>query len=226
MYPVAVVGDNPTARAALLACRLAGFTDLTWVKQADATEPLAQTLPANLSRIVHALGRGAELDAAAYAPDREQVRFANSAYLLSELPLGKFSRDRYGANHVNIDLAELSKVLDPEAVAEADADLAALEKEHALVLICTPQATAATPPTHALWHARLPLNPAMAKANITWLAERQTAWQFATRNAMHVLVSTPIDAELGAEEWHPSLQAAIDQATLVKQYDAYHSEVR
>ena len=111
MYPVAVVGDNPAARAALLACRRSGFNDLTWSSIPDeskpSTLPPAYTLPANITRVIQALCGTQALDTLAYAPDREQIRFGPSAYLLSELPLGQFSQDRYGAPHVNIETDDL-----------------------------------------------------------------------------------------------------------------------
>ena len=231
MYPVAVVGANPTARAAILACRQAGFEDITWV-EADRSPSLpatplpATTLPANLTRVISALGGADRLSAYGHLPDREQVRFAASGYLLSELPLGKFSQDRYGAPHVNIEREDLDRVLHLKDAPGKPTAVEDLERNHSAVLVCTPDERADCSPSHDLWHAKLPVDPATRNANITWLATDQTAWQFSTPHHTHYLFSTITGSSLDVAAWHPNLHHAIAEASLFTTLNAAPGEVR
>lgn len=230
MYPVAVVGANVTARTAIHACLRAGFTDITWANAEKISAPIrpALTVSANLSRIITALGHGAKLLEFSHEPDREQVRFAKSGYLLSELPLGKFAQDRYGAAHVNIEAADLETVLDvPADVLVTDDAMSVLEQTHRVVLQCeqghkNDQATA----THELWHAVLALDPEWQNANVTWLGHGATAWQFSTPRNTHFLFSLPRDTVLQADAWPPSLLGAFSAAQSLYTFQPTQNVVR
>lgn len=229
MYPIAVVGTNPTARATMLACRLAGFEDITWVSaeakpKAASVALSAQTLPANLTRLVTALGGGKSLLSLGHVPDREQVRFAKSAYLLSELPLGKFAQDRYGAPHINIANTDFIETLNCPNKPMPGRALDQLAADNGVVLVCTD--TLAVDPTHELWQANLALDSTTANANITWLGHAQTGWQFSTPDHTHYVFSTPIGVALEISDWHPSLHEAIEAATLTGSFNIAGSTVR
>jgi hypothetical protein len=232
MYPLACVGDNATARAAIAACHKAGFSEVTWVAgAAPGDDRGAHTLPANISRIVTALDGNAALEEFGHQPDRQQVRLATSGFLLSELPLGPFSRERYGAPHVNIEASDWPRLLPvaKEVALRPHQPLAELDHAFAAVLVCTPEteiSSSQPPATHKLWHARLPLDASMSKANITWLGQRQTAWQFSTRVAQHVYFSVPLNMQPQAKDWHPLLHAAVAAAAPDREFCAYTDAVR
>jgi len=226
MYPLAIVGDTPTARATILACRKAGFEDITWLACAPGNALLpAVTIGANVSRIVNALGESDALLDCGHIPDREQVRIARSGFLLSELPLGDFSADRYGAPHVNLEQTAWATVMPtavmPETSTSASEAVERLERQADLVVVCADDDSLVTSPSHQLWHGRLPVDKATANANVTWLAPDQTAWQFSTRHHQHFYFCAPLDQPLQASDWHALLHAAIEAATPLRaaQYD-------
>ncbi len=201
MYAINVAGGGITARATLLACRVAGFNDLSWSGRDEPEyQPPAATLAANLTRVVNALGRGEALLEHGHVPDREQVRIATSGFLLAELPLGRFIHDRYSAPHINIDNNSLREVLDPGALPAQTHDQVTVSVE-----------TAPTPTdretTHTLWHASIE-HDQPAHANVTWLGTGAHAWQFSTRSLSHVIFSLPRDATPDSYPWHASLTPA------------------
>lgn len=223
MYPVAIAGNDVTARAAVLACRNSGIEEIRWVDPGSAMESLpATTLSANLTRVIHALGRGNALAQSSYAPDREQVRLARSAYLLSELPLGRFIEQRYGAPHINIETQALLEVLDAGKPAQCEAPLAIdeLADQHSVVLVTT-AAPQQTTPTHELRHAAITKDRQPNHANITWLGRGCVAFQFSTLQATHYLFSAPINHLPAAQHWHPSLHDALNAATRVATFNAF-----
>ena len=231
MYPLAVVGDNATARAAIAACRKAGFTDIKWVAgNVKAEHHGACTLPANVSRVLTALDGGPALEELGHQPDRQQVRLAASGFLISELPLGAFSRERYGAPHVNIEVSDWPRLLPVvDITLEPHQTLSELEQAFPATLVCTPETAISTSqpaPTHTLWHARLPLDEALSKANITWLGQHQCAWQFSTRAAQHVYFSVPLHRQPQADDWHALLHPAIAAAAPETEFCAFTATVR
>ena len=237
MYPIAVVGDNPAARAMLLACQKSGLTKLTWVRTASGgSQPTADKLApayilsANLSRIIQALLGTEALNKASHAADREQVRFGKSAYLLSELPLGDFCNDRYGAPHVNIEADDLMQLLTPASVELEQAELLQLEQDHEVV-IKTDSDDAKTDSgvgtaTHKLWHATSPFDAALGKANITWLGKQQTIWQFTTPSKTHYLMAGPAHTPWQVSDWHPSLHQALSSRVPHHDFEITESHVR
>lgn len=231
MYPVAIVGDTATARGALAACVKAGFDDLSWYRgDAPARALPACTISANTTRVISALHGHAVLEEFAHTPDRQQVRMARSGFLLSELPLGGFTRERYGAPLINVDTGDWPALLGSDKFTlQPHQDMSALEQRYQAILVCTPQTqltdTQATA-THALWHAQLPFDAATSRANITWIGTGQHAWQFSTRRHQHVYFSVPVDHRLDAAHWQPMLHPAIEAASRQFEFNAFDDAVR
>lgn len=229
MYPIAVVGDNATARAAITACRKAGFHEINWhAGNQDKRGPGAYTLPANITRVLTALNGGDALADLGHAPDRQQMRLARSGFLVSELPLGNFSHDRYNAPHVNIEADTWPHLLPQESLnLQPQQPLAELEHGHSAVLVCTADEYGEEQPaTHTLWHATLPFDAAIARANITWLGQQQCAWQFSSPAHQHIFFSTPVNQPLTPADWHPMLHDAIDAAEAQHDFCAFIPQVR
>ena len=200
MYPVAVVGNDICARTLILALRNCGFEDIYWAASGPPAPVFAYTLPANLSRIVIALGQQQALLEHGLVPSRDQVRLARSGYLISELPLGKFIHDRYGAPHINIDARSLEQILDVALPApENTADPQQLSQQFNVVLQTQPDYEPG-PLSHTLFIASIEhdeQSPAATReANIMWLGENQCAWQFSTRHQHHYQFAVPTDRSL------------------------------
>ena len=183
MYPIEIVGDSPVAWVMLRALQNSGFNEIVLRRNANSPQPHlpATTLSANISKVLNALNLGQELLEIAHTPNREQVRFAQSAYLLSELPLGQFVNDRYGAPHINITHDELLQLLKVQIAVPSEHQEQQKEKdnlkqpEFQLVIDTLPYASESeNPHTPSLqfWYAQLPADAAMAHANITWLGEK------------------------------------------------------
>jgi len=229
MYPIAVVGNNATARAAIAACHKAGLHDISWFDgPAAGRHDEACTLPANITRVLNALDCAAALQEFGHAPDRQQVRLARSGFLVSELPLGNFSRERYGAPHVNVEDADWPDILPLADVSlAAQAPLSTLEQDNKAVLVCTADAFGEQPAaTHSLWHAVLAFDAPVARANITWVGQRQCAWQFSTPSNQHVYFSTPLDQPPAAADWHPMLHDAVQAVQHRRDFCVFQPQVR
>ncbi len=219
MYAINVAGGGITARATLLACRMAGFDDLSWSgRDAAEYQPPASTLAANLTRVVNALGRSEALLEHGHVPDREQVRVATSGYLLAELPLGRFIHDRYSAPHINIDGDLLREVLDPGPLPSQPSDAVTVSVE-------TAQADSHQVTTHTLWHASIE-HDQPAHANVTWLGTDAHAWQFSTRRHSHVLFSLPREVTPDSYPWHASLLPASTAAQPIREFSNMAPTVR
>ena len=165
-------------------------------------------LTPNLVKVVHALGLAQSLDKISHQPNRAQVRFGRSAYLLSELPLGRFCSERYGAGLANVDSQALLELL------REDLPSAAFNHTQApIVETAAPSSNTATAATGAqLYHSVLPLVESTANANITWLNEHAIAWQFSTLEQTHFYFYIQQPTAMTPEHWHPSLQAPVQQA--------------
>lgn len=225
MVSVAIRGTNPTALAARLACRAAGFDTVDLFPGAGAPEASAVTLPANLTRIVVALGRGKALEESATTPDREQVRFGKSGYLLSELPLGQFARDRYGAPCVNLTGHELHAVLGGDEHVGPPQPMDELSSRYNIVLDCG-AGDCPTRATHTLWYAETTTYPPLASANVTWLLPGQTAWLLNTPAATHVYFATLRDARPDPAQWHACLAEAAAMAVPEMTFNPTHTGIR
>jgi len=177
-----------------------------------ATDLPAVTLGANATRVLRALGLGDALEQIAHIPDREQIRLGRSGYLLAELPLAKFYADRYGARLINIEQHELAGMLNAELAKPCDSPLHEIARHHQLVIM-TASEPAETSGQFSFFHARMPRTKLAPQCNVTWLLERQVAWEFSTQSTTHFFFSTPIGCQLKAMDWHPTIQDAVAQAT-------------
>ncbi len=65
----------------------------------------------NASRVLHALGLAAELQARAFLPSATQFRHWRSGSVISETPLGDFALQRYGAPYYHLHRGDLLNVL-------------------------------------------------------------------------------------------------------------------
>ncbi|MEM9622350.1 MAG: hypothetical protein AAF993_11915 [Pseudomonadota bacterium] len=212
MYPIAIVGNNVTAWAAWRACRLAGFDHVDVYHRPG--EPLPHqsvvTLPACHSKVLQALNCGDDLLQAALAPDRQQTRLIQSAYLIAELPLGKFVHDRYQAPHLNIEYTALLTLLQgTQTTTEAPA-LAQLQRDYTLVLVTEPLEVQTTP--SRCWYAEHARAESRTTANISWLGQDVWGWQLATAQKSHYFFVTADGNPPQAQSCHPSIQAAANSA--------------
>ncbi len=233
MYSIAILGQHNPGESDIVAtvlarlCRRSGFEDLSLYQGAapPPAAPDAYTLSANLTRILIAAGYGTELIDVAYRPGREQIRLATSGYLLSELPLGQFAEDRYGAPHLNITQAGLSAVVAATDSPQVQPPLAELEKEFPLVINTCAEATNNTHgPTHTLWQANIPQAP--ENANITWLADHATAWQCSTLKTTHYWFTVPVQSSPDEHAWPAPLAEAARIAQLLMPFSPTESVVR
>lgn len=198
MNRLAVIGNNPVTLGALNFCSKAGVQHVDLIRSDDTASHPATILGSNLSRLVQA-AVGDALEDVSFTPDRNQVRLARSAYLLAEMPLGKFYADRYGAPHINVLVDDLQAILadgtETTAIVQPDAfDRSAYD----LVIESTNPSAPRT--QHAVLPGTLP-------ANITWLAERFVAWQFSTRHETHCVIYGDIDSP---QHYHPMLAPYLD----------------
>ena len=214
MYSVAILGTGISAHLMARLCHRSGFDDVS-LTTSDGQEPdqlLAEngphndldTLAASQTRVLFALGLGEALMDHACLPDREQVRLAASGYLLSELPLGKFYQDRYGAPMLNIHRTDLAASIDSGVSADhIDPDTAGLT-------INTLPADLSTETRWRLAYARA--ERGKTAANTTWLARRGVVWQVPSRQHDHFYALLPQDYEWRDSDWHGSLREIVRQS--------------
>ena len=214
MYRVAIIGQSLSAQIAALACKASGFQDISrfYVEQNHDPQQAIHSLGANASRVLRALAPKA-LEHAGFQPDRYQIRFAKSAYLLAELPLGEFYQQRYGAPLVNFAVHTLAAHLEeqlsiPMAAATA---LESIEASHELSVLTTPESAPTLQHEDAsflIYHARLPEHP-LRKANVLWRGDGQYVEQLSDQTSVHFRFVTRADRPFEPEQWHHSLQPAL-----------------
>ena len=230
MYSIGVIGDTPTARAVIKACHQSGFNDLTWVQTHTPGATLAaHTLPANVTKVLNALDGATALNDYGHRPDRQQVRLARSGFLLSELPLGQFAKDRYGAELINIEGDCWPQLLPWTSPPSPAATLTDLERQYEVVIVCDEAFEAPSEPpqaTHGLWHASVPFEQDTSKVNITWVGEQYCAWQFSTPKRQHIYFSLPVGHAPSDVSWHPLLGSAVALAVHQNDFCATQSPVR
>ena len=214
MYRVAIIGQSLSAQIAALACKASGFQDISrfYGEQNHDPQQAIHSLGANASRLLRALAPEA-LEHAGFQPDRYQIRFAKSAYLLAELPLGEFYQQRYGAPLVNFAVHTLAAYLEeqlgmPMAAATALKDI---EASHELSVLTTPESAPTLQHEDAsflIYHARLPEHP-LRKANVLWRGDGQYVEQLSDQTSVHFRFVTRADRPFEPEQWHHSLQPAL-----------------
>lgn len=197
-----------------LAARASGFNQLS--RYAVAHRPLPRpalySLGANASRLLRALAPNA-LETLGFQPDRYQVRFSQSAYLLAELPLGEFYQQRYGSPLVNVAADQLHTELERmlNTVVQPARDLVAVESEHQLTVLGEDQRTSTADPLPApykVFHATLPEHP-LRRANVLWRGPGQYIEQLADAENVHFRMVTRADQDFADNQWHHSLHPAL-----------------
>ena len=208
-----------TAWSVFRAVKLAGFEQVDVITNNESTRTQAPQadaaiLPPNLTKVLSALGLTDAYNSLAHRPDREQIRFGKSAYLLSELPLGEFVQNRYGTPLLNIEVAQLKHLLQADEVAlQAHEVVPPHNSTDVHITLLTEQQTQSTSnTTHSIWHACQPLVAETANANITWLNPDAVVRQFSTPSHTHYYFCSA-NKVLDPADWHPSLKAPLECAT-------------
>jgi len=114
---IGIVGAGPGGLTLALACRHAGIEDVTVYEQTETLEPVGAgvQLSPNASRVLLTLGLRDALEAAAFHPQAVHFRAAQSGYLIALRPLGRVSRERYGAPYWHIHRGDLNVILQERA---------------------------------------------------------------------------------------------------------------
>ncbi len=216
LYSVAIIGNNLAAQLAALACHASGFDDVKRYRDAHDPEPqpAVYSLGANASRLLRALAPH-PLEDIAFFPDRFQVRFAKSAYLLAELPLGDFYHQRYGSPMMNVAGPALRQWLDRGLSAQLLAPMALTEAEstHALTILSSRQwSHRSGDGEFRVFHASLADHP-LRRANVLWRGKGQYIEQVADTDRVHFRFVTPKGTDFVQADWHQSLHPALAAKT-------------
>ena len=232
MYPLAIVGSNSTADLVALACAAAGISDIRRYRPSNTDDQSPAPIPANATRLIGALS-SLPLDELGREPQRAQIRLGHSGYLLSELPLGEFYRQRYGAPMLNCTAEELRSALTSEPLPTPElieaATLNRIEQEHALTLITEPlRHRQIEPNLNPPWYG-YSVNTHLTEpvaANVTWLRGSQRIWQWSSQQQTHFFMLTPSSQAFDPEQWHAALRPAINQCKEPKYFDPELPRVR
>ena len=212
-----IIGSNPTANILRLACQNIGLDKLTQIQTKHTPLVPAAILPANISRIIVALKSEDHIRDLSIVPNRKMIRLSKSGYLISEIPLGKFYYDRYGANLVNISEASLQILLSDQIQSDQQNTLEDIKANQNVIALTDrklPEDT--TEAAFSTFYARLPFDKDSAHINTTWLGQRQTAIQFSTKEAQHIIFLIPRSENLDPSHWHPSIRDAAITAKIQK----------
>ena len=212
-----IIGSNPTANILRLACQNIGLDKLTQIQTKHTPLVPAAILPANISRIIVALKSEDHIRDLSIAPNRKMIRLSKSGYLISEIPLGKFYYDRYGANLVNISEASLQILLSDQIQSDQQNTLEDIKANQNVIALTDrklPEDT--TQAAFSTFYARMPFDKDSAHINTTWLGQRQTAIQFSTKEAQHIIFLIPHSENLDPGHWHPSIRDAAITAKIHK----------
>ena len=220
MYRVAIIGENLGAQMAALACRASGFESINRFHSSDQFDHPNNThaassiysFGANSSRLLRALAPSV-IDTIGFAPDRYQIRFGKSAYLLSELPLGDFYYQRYGSGMVNFSAPLLEQFLENQLAnpLQGSAALSDVETNHELTILSSPEDLPRpidSNPRFLVYHATLPDHP-LRKANVLWRGNGQYIEQLSDPNQIHFRFVTRADRCFSDSQWHDSLHEAL-----------------
>ncbi|MGB0996861.1 MAG: hypothetical protein ACPGXJ_01165 [Pseudomonadales bacterium] len=215
MYSLAIVGNDCTADITSLACKAAGFSDISRYCPTNLYSQPFAPIPANASRLISALC-SVPFEEFAREPQRAQIRLGRSAYLVSELPLGEFYRSHYGAPMLNSSEQELRKALAvplPKAEPIDAQTLNQIETAHQLTLVTSRLKQRLTDPKEpgpvSWFSVTTPLCEPI-KANVTWLNGNQRIFQWSSLEQTHFLLVTPTDQPFATQHWHPVLHDAIN----------------
>jgi|TARA_B110000971_G_scaffold217724_1_gene255180 hypothetical protein len=218
VYSVAVIGDSPVAHIAALASKAAGFADtkqFASLRKTTTDENTLHCIPASVSRIINALSP-LSIESIGLCPDREQVRLGRSAYLLSELPLGNFYLERYGAPLVNCTRKELLELLAQHEAFDVDPakkSLQEIEDDYDLAILC--DGLQADPPSdernvggYEIFNANVAEEHLLRNANVTWIGKGQVILQRSSKSHTHYTFITHNQLPFEEPHWHDSLAPA------------------
>jgi hypothetical protein len=162
----------------------------------------------------------------AFCPDRFQIRFAKSAYLLAELPLGDFYRQRYGGPMMNIAGPALHQCLDSRLSTPLAAPMALAESErrHALTILSsrTPVGQSGDGDFH-VFHASLADHP-LRRANVLWRGKGQYIEQVADTDRVHFRFVTRRGTDFAFADWHESLHPALEDKNSVTRHLCWRAD--
>lgn len=232
MYSLAIVGANSTADLAALACAAAGIAEIRRYLPSNTDYQCPAPIPANATRLIAALS-SVPLQELGRAPQRAQIRLGHSGYLLSELPLGEFYSQRYGAPMLNCSAEELHGALTPRPLPESQRieaeTLDRIEREHALTLVTQPlqhrQTEPKLTPPWCSYSVTMHLTEPVI-ANVTWLRGNQRIWQWSSQQHTHFFMLTPSSEVFDPEQWHPTLRPAINQCEDPRYFDPELPRIR
>ena len=215
MAGLIIIGSNPTANILRLACENIGLNKLAQIPTRYTPLVPATILPANISRVIVALRSEEQLRDLSIIPNRKMVRLGKSGYLISEIPLGKFYCDRYGANLVNISEANLQLLLSDQTQSDQGNVLEGYDVDQNVIAL-TDQAMreAKTKAYFSTYYAKLPLDKNSAHINTTWLGQKQIAFQFSTEETQHIVFLIPNDENIDPNQWHHSIRDAAGSALI------------
>ena len=215
MAGLIIIGSNPTANILRLACENIGLNKLAQIPTRYTPLVPATILPANISRVIVALTSEEQLRDLSIIPNRKMVRLGKSGYLISEIPLGKFYCDRYGANLVNISEANLQLLLSDQTQSDQGKVLEGYDVDQNVIAL-TDQAMreAKTKAYFSTYYAKLPLDKNSAHINTTWLGQKQIAFQFSTEETQHIVFLIPNDENIDPNQWHHSIRDAAGSALI------------
>jgi hypothetical protein len=228
VYSVAIFGQTLSSQLAALACQASGFNE---INRFPAFAPAQDqhsvySLGANASRLIKALAPDC-LEDIGFIPDRYQVRFAKSAYLLAELPLGDFYQHRYGSPMLNVAAAKLHQRLE-SAIKQPLLDavtLAEAEQNHAVSIVSAPQHhgsdDSGSSPQYRIFRATLPDHP-LRRANVLWRGRGQYIEQHGDQEHVHFRFVTRADTDFVMTDWHESLHEALSNRAELGWISASH----
>ena len=208
MPEIAIQGGNVVAHAAAHFCQRAGLNCQLTAEIDQRPDVDAVILGSNITRLLRAIDPQ-RFEALGHQPSREQVRLAKSAYLLSELPLGKFHLDRYGAPLVNVSYQELLDFVRTDSSPVG----AKISVDHtpALTVETTPPTRLAADETLGVWYAS---QPGTSVANVTWLSDTFIGRQFSTESNTHFIYVGMRPAE--DAQCHPSLKPFLQALKFIR----------
>ena len=212
-----IIGSNPTANILRLACQNIGLDKLTQIQTKYTPLVPAAILPANISRVIIALNSEDHVRDLSIVPNRKMIRLNKSGYLISEIPLGKFYCDRYGANLINISEASLQILLSDQIQSDQQNTLEDIKANQNVIALTDRNIPEdRTEAAFSTFYARMPFDKDSAHINTTWLGQGQTAIQFSTKEAQHIIFLMPHSENLDPSHWHPSIRDAAATAQIQK----------
>ena len=215
MPRLTVLGNDPTAFVLRLACTTNGLNSITQITADYSPSVPATILPANISKIITALIPEQELKELSTLPDRKHIRLAKSGYVISEIPLGNFYLDRYGANLYNINESDLIELLNNHTL-PSPIDTTAQHKSSTDLLAVTSNTNDQSTQTDQFYtyYAEIPHDKKSSLINTTWISEKQVAHQFNTNKSCHVVFLSPSNLALNPSDWHPTVREAAESAKI------------